>query len=241
MHAIGDAAQLAGWLSIDAHRYEEARTYCQLAMSVADTNNDHNLRAYVLGVVSYTHLHAGNGAAALGVLPTGTDLAGSRAAPAIQSWIAEARAEAHAFDGDPRAGMRELAQAERLFDGVTRTSTPPWLGFFNADHHVIRLKGRCLVRLQRPREAASTLVNALNVLPETFVRERSGTLIDLAFAHLQMKEIEEACRVAAQAEMLARQTNSARNLRRLRDLLIELMPWTNVPCVKDLYRQFLIN
>src|SRR5262249_10883247 len=149
-------------------------------------------------------------------------------APAVRSWVAEARAEAHAYDGDPHGGLRELAEAERLFDPVTTANAPAWLGFFNAEHHAIRLKGRCLVRLRRSREASNTLIDALSRLPPTFVRERSGTLIDLAFAHLQMKEIEESCRVAAQAEVLARQTRSERNLKRLRELLVELMPWTDL-------------
>jgi hypothetical protein len=52
LSAVGDAAQLAAWLAIDAQHYERARGYCQLAQSVADKANDRALHAYTLGVTS---------------------------------------------------------------------------------------------------------------------------------------------------------------------------------------------
>jgi hypothetical protein len=57
---------------------------------------------------------------------------------------------------------------------------------------------------------------------------------------VQQREIEEACRVAAEAEELARATQSDRNLRRLRELLVELLPWTGMECVQDLCRRLLL-
>jgi tetratricopeptide (TPR) repeat protein len=239
--AIGDAAQLAAWLSIDAQHYDRAHAYCQLAVSVAKKGNNRPLHAYALGVASYIYLHAGDGAAALRLLDSADGLATRGIPAAVRSWLSEARGEAYAFARDPRAGLRALNDAERTFDSVTVENTPGWLAFFNADCHAARLKGRCLVRLRRPREAVPALFEALNLLPLPFVRERSGTLIDLAFAYVQLKEIEEACTVARQATELARRTQSERNLKRLRELLLELMPWTDLGCVQDLYRQLLLN
>ena len=59
LRAVGDGARLGAWLAIDGQRYEQARRYCQLAVSMADKANDRALHAYTLGVVSYIHLHAG--------------------------------------------------------------------------------------------------------------------------------------------------------------------------------------
>jgi hypothetical protein len=79
------------------------------------------------------------------------------------------------------------------------------------------------------------------LLPETFVRERSGTLIDLACAYIRLGQIEQACDTAVQADQLARQTCSERNRKRLRELLLEFLPWADQGCVKELYRQVLLD
>jgi tetratricopeptide (TPR) repeat protein len=241
LRAVGDAAQLAAWLAIDGQRYEQARRYCQLALSVADKANDRALHAYTLGVIGYIHLHGGDGMGALRVLSTAQELTGRGVAAAVTSWLGEAVGEAHGLAGEPRRGAIALAEAERAFDGVNVDNTPIWLSFFNADCHAARLKGRCLMRLRRPGQAVDALYEALTLLPTHFVRERSGTLIDLAYVYVQMGQIEQACDVATQADVLARRTGSERNRKRLRQLLCELMPWTRLDCVQGLYRQILLN
>ena len=240
LRALGDAAQLAAWLAIDEQHYEQARGYCQLTLSVADKANDRALHTYGLGVISYIHLHGGDGAQALRVLGTAQELA-LGVPPALTAWLGEAVGEAHGILDEPRRGTAALAEAERAFDQVSPDNTPGWLGFFNANCHTARLKGRCLTRLHQPRQAAAALNEALTLLPAHFVRERSGTLIDLAFAYTQMRQIEQACNIARQADVLARRTASQRNHKRLRQLLCELMPWTQLDCVRSLYRQVLLN
>jgi tetratricopeptide (TPR) repeat protein len=241
LRAVGDGAQLAAWLAIDSQRYEQARGYCQLALSVADKANDRALHAYTLGVVSYIHLHGGDGKGALRVLGTAQELTARGVPPAVASWLGEAVGEAHGLAGEPRWGMTALAESERVFDRVSAANTPTWLGFFNADCHAARLKGRCLMRLRRPHQAMGALYEALTLLPAHFVRERSGTLIDLAYVYVQLRQVEQACDTATQADILARRTGSERNRKRLRQLLCELMPWTHLDCVQSLYRQVLLN
>lgn len=241
LSAASDAAQLAAWLAIDGQRYDHARGYCQLAVSLAEKANDRALHAYCLGVVSYIHLHAGDGRAALNVLDTARELGGRGVPAAVRSWLREASGEAHGLLDQPRRGLAVLADAERAFDGVSPDNTPAWLTFFNADCHAARLTGRCLTRLNRPREATRALYEALTLLPASFVRERSGTLIDLAVAYVQLRNVEQACEAAIQADILARQTGSVRNRERLRHLLVDLLPWTSLDCVQRLYRQILLN
>ena len=238
--ATGDAAQLAAWLAIDAQDYRRAETYCRLSASLAEKAKHPALQAYSLGVASYIHLHAGNGRAALSILDTAQGIA-ARTAPAVRSWLREASGEAHGLVNEHRHGLTALAEAERFFDKTTIANTPVWLTFFNADCHAARLKGRCLTRLRRPAAATRALYEALTLLPPTFVRERSGTLIDLAIAYTQLHKIEQACHVATEADQLARRTSSHRNRNRLRQLLVDLMPWTHLECVQNLYRQVLLN
>lgn len=241
LRAAGDAAQLAAWLAIDAQRYQQAHGYCRLTISLAEKANDRALHSYGLGVLSQIHLHGGDGRTALSLLGTARDVGGRSLPAAVNSWLGEAIGEAYGFLHAPRQGMTALAEAERIFDGVNVDNTPAWLSFFNADCHAARLKGRCLTRLSRPTEATRALYEALTLLPAEFVRERSGTFIDLAVAYTQQSQIEQACYAATQADVLARRTGSERNRKRLRQLLVDLLPWTRLDCVQSLYRQVLIN
>lgn len=241
LRAAGDATQLAAWFAIDNQRYDAARRLCQRTVTLAEEGQDASLHAYALGVAGYIHLHAGDGARALGVFENARSVAGRIARPVVRSWLAEAAGEAHALIGQRHRGVAMLVDAERLFDKVKPGNTPPWLTFFNDSCHAARLKGRCLTKLHRPHEAVAALHEALALLPSDFVRERSGTLIDLADAHLQGGKIEQACAAATEADALARRTASERNRKRLRALLVDLMPWISNPAVQDLYRTVLLN
>ena len=175
------------------------------------------------------------------MLDTAQGVADRGSPAAVRSWLHEATGEAFALLGQPQPGLSCVGTGREVLRRCQREHFPAWLGFYNAECHAARLKGRCLTRLRQPRDATRALYEALTLLPPSFVRERSGTLIDLAAAYVQMGQVEQACDVAGQADTLARRTGSARNRKRLRELLIDLMPWTNIDCVQNLYRQVLLN
>lgn len=226
---VGDTAQLAAWLAIDSQDYVAARQFCAVALSSSEEGEDPTLHAYVLGVMSYIHLHARRGNEAVRLLDAALHVANTPrfgVNPAVRSWLYEALGEAHAYAGDRRAGAAALAQAELLFDGVQLDTVPHWLGFFNAQEHAARLKGRCLMRLADGHAAIATLRTACELLPEHYVRERSGTFIDLASAHLMeanrttsAPDPEVAADIASKAWRLAVLTRSGRNQRRIKELL----------------------
>lgn len=243
--ALGDAAQLTAWLAIDHQDYGAARRYASLALSSAQEGGDLGLHAYVLGIMSYIHLHAGRGSDAVRLLQAALHLATNPRfgiSTAIHSWLSEAIGEAYALSGGHQAGARALAEAERLFDSVTPTEVPAWLGFYNGAEHIMRLKGRCLVRLGDAAAAVTALEEAIEALPAQYVRERSGTLIDLATAQLmsacrndpQAGEPEAAAAAAREAWELAVQTGSGRNQRRVRDLLPQFEPYRRLAAVRPL-------
>src|SRR5687767_9860232 len=100
---LGDTAQLAAWLAIDGQDYTTARQYCSIALSSAQEGEDPTLNAYVLGVMSYIHLHAKRGNEAVRLLDGALRIAESLRLGvnlAVRSWLYEAMAEAHAFAGD---------------------------------------------------------------------------------------------------------------------------------------------
>ncbi|MGH3975540.1 MAG: hypothetical protein ACRDS9_19750 [Pseudonocardiaceae bacterium] len=241
---LGDAAQLAAWLAIDNQDYGAARQYCALALSSAEEGEDPNLHSYVLGVMSYIHLHAGRGLEALHLLEAALHVADTHrfgVNPAVRSWLCEATGEAYAITGQRRAGARALAQAEQLFDAVCSDTVPRWLGFFNSEGHAARLQGRCLMRLGDGRSAISALEIACELLPDHYVREQSGTLIDLAAAHLletnltpNSVEPATAADIVQEAWRLAIMTESDRNQHRIRELLPAFAPYAHLETVQAL-------
>ncbi|WP_433260743.1 helix-turn-helix domain-containing protein [Actinosynnema sp. CS-041913] len=242
---LGDTAQLAAWLAIDHQDYGAARRYTSLALSSAQEGEDAQLHAYVLGIMSYIHLHAGRGPDALRLLLAALHLAENPRfgiSQAVHSWLSEAIGEAYALAGDSQAGAAALAKAERLFDGVDPSDVPAWLGFYNGAEHTMRLKGRCLVRLGDGAAAVTALEEAVQALPVHYVRERSGTLIDLAIARLMPSragqtsavEPEAAATTALEAWELAVQTGSGRNQRQVRELLPQLQPYRQLGAVRTL-------
>ncbi|MDF5758406.1 hypothetical protein [Spongiactinospora sp. TRM90649] len=241
LRATADAAQLSAWLSIDGQDYTAASGYCTIAANLAEQAKDRDMHAYVLGVMSYIHLHAGDGDEALTLLTTATQMTCRSTSPAIRSWLSEATAEAYALSDERLAGVKMLAKAETISDQVTAATTPPYLAFYDRPVHVARLKGRCLMRLGQSGPAIRALKESLDLLPDGYVRERGGTLIDLAYARVQAGQIEEACHVAGRALDLASVTGSQRNLRRLDDLLVVLRPWNGAPCVADLVGRTLLT
>ncbi len=241
---LGDVAQLAAWLAIDGQDYATARQYCGLALSAAEEGEDPSLHAYTLGVMSYIHLHAGRGSEALRLLQAALRIAENPqfgVNPAVRSWLFEAIGEAYALVGDKVAGARALHRAEVLFDSVYPDDVPAWLSFFNAECHIIRLKGRCLTRLGHYQAAIATLEAACASLPEQYVREQSGTQIDLAAAHLlgvqqriSTAELVAAAEIACSAFQKALATESGRNQRRVRELLPGFLPYSRQDTVQAL-------
>lgn len=237
--AVGDAAQLAAWLAIDHQDYVLAGQLCGTALQHAAEADASDLHAYVLGIMGYTHLHHGRGREALQMLHRGAHMAthGHRHAdPAVQSWLHEAIGEAHALIGERAEGAKALLRAERLFDAVDPAQVPRWLGFYDNLSHLARLRGRCLTRLRDGRRAIAALEEARALLPDHYVREHSGALIDLAAAHL-LPGVEDpvaAALAAVEAHDLAVLTQSGRNLARIRDLAQTLHPYRQLPEVKAL-------
>lgn len=241
VRALGDTSQLAAWLAIDHQNYAAARHYTALALSSAQEGEDPTLNAYTLGLMSYIHLHAERGHDAVRLLAGALRLAENPRLgvdPAVHSWLCEAMGEAQALAGDRAAGATFLHRAEQLYDRVGRSQVPPWLGFFNSSVHVTRLKGRCLVKLGEASNAVVTLEAAITQLPTHYVRERSGTLIDLAAAYLLRKKAivdpDAAATAALEAWDLALTTGSGRNQRRIRKLLPQFAHYRHRPAVQRL-------
>jgi hypothetical protein len=150
----------------------------------------------------------------------------------------------------PQARGRELArEGTRLWrevgsvrGAVETGDVPSWLGFFDSIEHLNRLKGRCLMKFGERGAAITVLEDAVFQLPGKYVRERSGTLIDLATAYLlpastgatSGADPEAAVAAVLTALELAIETNSGRNIRRIREAVPQFLPYAHLPGVQTL-------
>jgi transcriptional regulator with XRE-family HTH domain len=205
----GDVATLMGWQSLDTGRTARAWKYFRRAADSASEAENPALQAFAIAEAAYIPLLGGNHRAALPMLGQARDLAAPVSSPAFRAWLWGAEAEAHAAAGNADACLRALDCAEAALDGAQPDETPRWVAHFDRSH-LVRWQGQCLVQLARPAAAQPVLQEAVRSVDLSFVRARASTLADLAASFLQQGEIEEGCRVAAQALTLARNTRSTR-------------------------------
>ena len=119
--------------------------------------------------------------------------------------------------GDRNGALRAFDDAETLLPADPVDPTLPFL--FLGGAHLARWRGSALAQLG-DRDAIDQLTGALARLPHSWVRARSGLLVDLAYAHAAAGDRNAAVDRAREARSTARQINSDRQLRRLDRLIL---------------------
>lgn len=128
----------------------------------------------------------------------------------------------HTAKDSPQAAS--AGNALRAFDTADALrptdATDPALPFlFLGGSHLDRWRGNALSQLGDPG-AIDQLHHALTRHPSTFVRARTSTLVDLAFAYAAASDREGTQQHARQARQLALRIQSDRQLRRLGKLIL---------------------
>jgi Tetratricopeptide repeat len=90
-----------------------------------------------------------------------------------------------------------------------------------------------LARLGRPAAARQVLEAALGSLDLEMVKIRPRLLSALATAHVREGNIDEACRIGADALALADRQQVTTNLQDVRRLRLDLEPWRDTQAVRE--------
>jgi len=98
-------------------------------------------------------------------------------------------------------------------------------------------RGVALARLGRPVAARQVLEAALGSLDPEMVKIRPRLLSALATAHVGEGNVEEACRIGADALALADRQQVTTNLQDVRRLRLDLEPWRDTQAVGELDEQ----
>lgn len=236
--AGGEAAGLAGWLFFSMNDHATARAYYKAAFQAVREAEDTELGAWVLGSMSLLETHSHRAREAATLARRAQTHANSHASSTTRSWLAAVEAEACANTGEAKATLSALERAYAALEQARSEDAPRFISFF--DHaRLAGYEGICHVRLGHPERAQAKLTEALEGLSPTDVKHRAIVVTDLASAHVQQREVDEACRLASQALAIVTEKQFAKGRQRIRDFRTRLEPWKGTRAVKDLDGQLL--
>ncbi|MGH3775790.1 MAG: helix-turn-helix domain-containing protein [Pseudonocardiaceae bacterium] len=214
--AVSEVAGLAGWLHWDTHDLGSARRHYRSAVEHAHRASDSLLTAYMLGSLASFVVHEGEASEGLALIRHAAR-ASTRQRPATaDAWLAAMEAVAHATAGDDIHTWQALDRADAAGERIATEEPPPWPWVFPFDARKIAShRLTCAVRLRRP-DVAYAAVDDLALVASGHRKQGALVLLDLASAHVQTREVDEALRVATAAVDLAARTQSERVFSRAR-------------------------
>lgn len=214
--AVSEVAGLSGWLHWDTHDLGSARRHYRLAVEHAQRAGDSLLTAYMLGSLASFVVHEGEASEGLALIRHAATASAGQLPATAEAWLAAMEAVAHATAGDDAQTWRALDRAEAAAQRIATEEQPPWPWVFPFDARKIAThRLTCAVRLRRP-DIAYAAVDDLALVATGHRKQGALVLLDLASAHVQTQEVDQALRVATAAVDLAAQTQSERVLSRAR-------------------------
>jgi len=210
--AVLETAGFAAWLCGDLGDGVRMLRLYRTAQAAAEVSDDRALAGYVRGFWALALAERGEHLRGAGEAEIAERQAGRSAAPVVLAWLAALHARVLAGAGRGPEALAALARSERALN--RGGECPEWM--FEFDHgRLAAYTGACLLRLDRPVEAAAALGDALAALPQTCARRRAEARLDLAHARLRVGEADEAARLAGTAVETFAGWNSVAGLRRV--------------------------
>jgi tetratricopeptide (TPR) repeat protein len=214
---LTEASALAGWEALDRNAIRQAWEHHETAKTAAREADSPILLAHSTAQQAFILIDLGEPEAAVHQLAEARNLAKQAAPGLLRSWLAAAHGEGLAAAGHRDEALRAFDAADELLPSDPVEPALPFL--FLAGAHLDRWRGNALCTLGEP-DAIDQLTNTLPRLPSSFVRARTGMLVDLAIAHAAAGDREATLNYTRQAKRLAAQIKSDRQLRRLSGLVL---------------------
>lgn len=195
-----ETAGFAGWLSWDMNDIGSARGHYTTAIKAARATGNLTLHAYMLGSLATLAIYEGDTVEGLALLHHAAAELGPDGPAIACAWLGALEAMAHADACNERAAWAALDRADAAVDRIPAEGTVPWPWVFQFDHSkVARHRLTCAARLARPDIARCAARDVESFLENGHDKQRALLHVDLATAHLQAGEPEEAFRLAARA------------------------------------------
>jgi hypothetical protein len=223
--AAADLTRLVGWTSYDIAAHGLAQRYFVQALRLAQAAADRAYGAFVLVTMSRQAVYLGHGREAVQLARVAQQGVGTTVPPALQSLLHAAEARGHGVLGEVRACTASLVRAERALEtSRPGDEVPHWARFFD-DAQLADEFAHCNRDLQQFRAAAQYAERSLQLRAPVYARSRVFCKVVLATARLGLGELDEACRLAAEAAGQAAEMRSVRALEYVRDFERRLEPY----------------
>ncbi|MER5217624.1 helix-turn-helix domain-containing protein [Streptomyces sp. NPDC002838] len=233
LRAIGELAQIAGWVASDAGEHAEAERIYRLGMSAARAAGDGVLSGNVAGSLAYQWSNTGRTADAVGLARAALEDAGPDAPAKARALYLDRVAWAHTRAGQDRPAMTALGEAaEALSEDSAGTESPSYLYWMGAGELQV-MEARVYTELRRPLRAVPLLTDVLGRYDASHARELALYLSWLAVAYADANEPEAAAGTAGRMLALG-QSGSERTAERTRIVLDRLRAYRDVPEVAEL-------
>lgn len=235
--AAARLTELAGYMAVDTGQPGLAQRYYVQALRLSQAAGDRAYGGYVLAA-SMSHLVAELGspreiAQLARAAQEGTK---GQVTPRTSAMFHAAEARGHALLGDSRecqlAAARALSALERAESATDSGDDPSWIGHFDAAYLADEL-AHCHRDLAQPAAAARRAREALAEHPERRTRRRAIDMLLLAEAHLQQRELDQACGTATEAARLLSGLRSRRGQEYLDSFSVRLGPFEREHSVRE--------
>ncbi|MBO0653044.1 transcriptional regulator [Streptomyces triculaminicus] len=235
--AVSRLTELAGYMAVDTGQPGLAQRYYIQALRLAQAAGDRGYGGYVLAA-SMSHLAAslGNPREIAQLAKAAQEGARGHVTPRAEAMFYAAEARGHALLGDARAcqvvASRAVSRLEAADNGTDSGDDPPWIRHFDRAYLSDEL-AHCHRDLGQAEPARRHAEDALAAHPTGRVRRRAIDLLLLATAHVQQREVEEACATGTRALELLGTLRSNRGAEYLDDFRQRLEPYRDEPVVRE--------
>ncbi|MEV4434639.1 transcriptional regulator [Streptomyces sp. NPDC049555] len=235
--AVARLTELAGYMAVDTGQPGLAQRYYIQALRLAQAAGDRAYGGYVLAA-SMSHLAAslGNPREIAQLAKAAQEGARGHVTPRAEAMFYAAEARGHALLGDARScqvvASRAVSRLEAADNGPESGDDPSWIRHFDRAYLSDEL-AHCHRDLGQAEPARRHAEDALAVHPTGRVRRRAIDLLLLATAHVQQREVEEACATGTRALELLGTLRSNRGAEYLDDFQQRLEPFRDEPVVRE--------
>jgi tetratricopeptide (TPR) repeat protein len=243
---VSVGAELMQWIpsfntfdeAYDTGDHTNGSRHYQLVMLYAEQSNNDHLRAHLMAQMSLWAGLFGDGERALRLIAQAMSLVPSSGLPTARAWLGAREAAAYSRIGDKRAALEAVSRSEAAAEQARPGEEPwPWVFPFD-DARIGMYRGTIATILKLPKVALPALEQGMDGLEpraaqpheisqrsaEEGPKLRALVLCDLAESYVASGEIEEACKLIAEALPIGTQMGSARVLRRFGEIRQELEP-----------------
>lgn len=234
--AAADLTRLAGWTSYDIAAHGLAQRYFVQALRLSQAAGDRAYGSYVLITMSRQAVYLAHGREAVQLARVAQQGIGSAAPHTVLALLHAVEARGHAVLGDAKACTASLARAERALETARPgDEVPHWARHFD-EAQLADEFGHCHRDLQQYRTAAQYAERALQLRAPAYARSRLFCRVVLASARLGLGELDQACRLGAEAAQQAAEMRSVRAAEYVRDFERRLEPFRDAAAVRG-YRE----